>query len=657
MIWSCSAHAFHCCICTYNWLNVVISSIHMFFLVKRALPVCGELKLASHRAMAELLSVHKQAVEKLEDQLTCGVCLQPYTQPKVLHCFHIFCEDCLQRMVNQTAQGQTVECPKCRGSTPLPQNGVPGLQGAFFMSGVSEALSILKGRTCPEKMKCSKCKKCAFTCFCPSCGFICDLCKNYHTLWPELSSHKVIDLSKLALELGYRMPPHSDIQQCTQHRDKQLNLFCEDCKEMICQHCVLSVHENHNYGIAVGVSSSEENGEITHFGRVYDSFKAMPEKCSAEGPGLQVAVAGEISTATVSIVDQKGRDCRLPVDVSCELLSCNGSKEGSVEVQRINKGRYKVSYCAQHDGYHDLQIHVNGSPIPKSPFAVSVISATPISTIKDLKGPQGVAVKSNGQIIVTEHHHTHCVSILSGICGERVRLIGEKDSRDGEMKYPQQVALTDTEDILVCHSSNDQIQVFSPEGEFRKSVGTRGTGELQFKEPRGVAVNPCSKMIYMVDGYNNRVQILNEDYTFSRIFDGCDSSNASEKSFLKLPCRIALDADDNVYVADSGNNRVAVFTSDGEFREFGEKKTTCGKIHTLKSPYSIAIDSDGFVFVGERGKNCVSVFNRDREFLCSFGTKGSKLGQFSWPTDIAVHNGRIYVADYYNHRIQIFQYK
>ena len=86
----------------------------------------------------------RKALRKLEDQLTCGACLQVYPQSKVLHCFHIFCQDCLQPLVKQTAQGQTVECPQCHKATPLPHNGVPGLQGAFFVNGLFDVLDIMK---------------------------------------------------------------------------------------------------------------------------------------------------------------------------------------------------------------------------------------------------------------------------------------------------------------------------------------------------------------------------------------------------------------------------------------------------------------------------------------------------------------------------------
>ena len=52
--------------------------------------------------MAECPSSAKQALEKLSEQLTCPICLDHYTDPKLLQCFHVFCEKCLKPLACQT---------------------------------------------------------------------------------------------------------------------------------------------------------------------------------------------------------------------------------------------------------------------------------------------------------------------------------------------------------------------------------------------------------------------------------------------------------------------------------------------------------------------------------------------------------------------------
>ena len=153
--------------------------------------------------MAET-SPSQEAVQKLEDQLSCRLCLRRYRQPKVLQCLHIFCQDCLQPLVKPTAEGQIVECPQCREATPLPHNGVPGLQRAFFIAGFFDVLDVMK------------------------------------------ESISNISSTKTGLK-------------CSKHPDKLLKLYCETCKEMICDDCQYNkVHRGHDYDLASEVFSNDK---------------------------------------------------------------------------------------------------------------------------------------------------------------------------------------------------------------------------------------------------------------------------------------------------------------------------------------------------------------------------------------------------------------
>ena len=58
--------------------------------------------------MAESQTVAKQALKKLEDQLTCAICLDAFKDPKLLQCFHVYCKDCLQRLVVTDQTGTTL---------------------------------------------------------------------------------------------------------------------------------------------------------------------------------------------------------------------------------------------------------------------------------------------------------------------------------------------------------------------------------------------------------------------------------------------------------------------------------------------------------------------------------------------------------------------
>jgi DNA-binding beta-propeller fold protein YncE len=98
---------------------------------------------------------------------------------------------------------------------------------------------------------------------------------------------------------------------------------------------------------------------------------------------------------------------------------------------------------------------------------------------------------------------------------------------------------------------------------------------------------------------------------------------------FSFPWGVACDSTGNVYVADSGNNRIQVFTADMKFqRKFGCRGEGNGE---LDWPVGVAVDSRGMVFVSE-DQNCrVSVFTTHGQFVASFGKRGKKLGEFQDP--------------------------
>ena len=78
-------------------------------------------------------------LKKFEDQLNCPICLDTYTDPKQLQCNHVYCQQCLVRLVVRDQQGQlSLTCPNCRQVTPVPASGVRGLQPAFRVNQLLE---------------------------------------------------------------------------------------------------------------------------------------------------------------------------------------------------------------------------------------------------------------------------------------------------------------------------------------------------------------------------------------------------------------------------------------------------------------------------------------------------------------------------------------
>ena len=744
--------------------------------------------------MAECPSSAKQALEKLNEQLTCPICLEQFTDPKLLQCFHVFCEKCLKPVAHQTPQGQVVECPNCRQPTSLPQKGVPGLQGAFLIHHLFDIQDILKKVSSPANSKCVKCKKRETTCYCRTCGFLCDLCKQPHLDWDEFSSHKIVSLDQLTEDVTNLVPPVQKVLQCSKHPAKELDLYCETCKEVICRDCILKVHRDHQYDLVTDAFPQQKNvlissiqpaeqqlasvnkalegldtlcGEITNQRQaletrikarirlIHESLEARQEeliaqldqmtqqklknltaqkhqleqvatrlksccgflqeslrtgsqveilamvkpfvqqvtdvtsafkpeslvpeedadlefisseteltqtcqqlgqlaarpvchaKCHVEGPGLHVAIVGEAATATVYVVDQEGRGCQRSVEVSCELVSSDGSRQVRGEAKRARDSQYEISYHPQHRGQHYLHIRVEDKHISGSPFPLSVLNTTPSNIISGVNHPWGLALNNCGHLVVVENGG-HCVSVLSDN-GKDKRSFSGYGSGPYQLDHPCGVALSATGDILVCDQLNHRIHIFSPNGKSVKCVGTKGNGPLQFSYPVGIAVHPHSNKIYIAESGNHRVQILNDDLTFYSTFGSPGSGNGQ----FQRPLNISFDSTGNVYVAESNNHRVQIFTAEGKYiRQFGKRGKGKGE---LDQPKGIAINCNDIVYVSELGNHRISLFTREGDFLRSFGMQGTGPGQFKNPSGIMISNvGVLYISDFSNGRVQVF---
>ena len=181
-------------------------------------------------------------------------------------------------------------------------------------------------------------------------------------------------------------------------------------------------------------------------------------------------------------------------------------------------------------------------------------------------------------------------------------------------------------------------------------MGTYGTGDYQFNNPSGVAVDATGN-VYVADTDNNRIQKFTSSGTFITKW-GTIGTGDSE---FYYPRGVAVDASENVhvYVADTGNNRIQKFTADGTFvTGWGFYGTEDGLFNSL---WGVAVDATGNVYVADLGNDRIQKYTSSGTFITKWGTNGTGGGQFNEPKGVAVEaSGNVYVADYNNHRIQVF---
>ena len=183
--------------------------------------------------------------------------------------------------------------------------------------------------------------------------------------------------------------------------------------------------------------------------------------------------------------------------------------------------------------------------------------------------------------------------------------------------------------------------------EYIREFGSEGQGEGQFVWPTAIALDR-EEQVYVADEWLNRISVFSKDGKCLRTWGKPGSGNGE----LNGPSGMVIGRDDVIFLVDSKNNRVQKFALDGRYLgQFGRSGDGEGEFNL---PWGIALDKDGHVYVADWRNDRIQKFTPDGGWLATCGRSGSGAGQFNRPSGVCVDkDGDIYVADRQNDRVQI----
>lgn len=287
-----------------------------------------------------------------------------------------------------------------------------------------------------------------------------------------------------------------------------------------------------------------------------------------------------------------------------------------------------------------------------------------------------------------------------------VTAIGGYGSGDGQFNQPGDIAFDSSGNMFVADRANYRIQKFTPNGSggwtFAAKVGSLGSGDGQFGGLVGWLAVDSSDNVYVTDSINTRIQKFTNGLVFS----------AKSAALGYVPSGLTIDSSDTLYVCNVGGGTVHKYNSSLAYLSqftVGNQLTgisynvatgnlaicryqngssltvnavrnyTTAGVYTgettppgvstadghfgpnpalpanSQNPYDVTTLSDGVVAATDLYGARIQLFDSSLNFVGTVGSFGTGDGQFSEPRGVGIDaSDNIYVADWGNHRIQVF---
>jgi uncharacterized protein (TIGR03663 family) len=181
-----------------------------------------------------------------------------------------------------------------------------------------------------------------------------------------------------------------------------------------------------------------------------------------------------------------------------------------------------------------------------------------------------------------------------------------------------------------------------------------GSGVLN--RPHGIDLGPDG-LLYVADTNNHRVAVFDTEGNLIRTFG--TQGYAPQPAVLNEPWDVAVAPSGEVYVADTWNHRVVRYTANGTFEsQWGyEGPNVLDDPFAFWGPRGITVDADGRVYVADTGNKRIQVFSDQGSFELQIGSGGTIQGELDEPVGLDVGpDGNLYVADTWNQRIEVFDH-
>lgn len=294
--------------------------------------------------------------------------------------------------------------------------------------------------------------------------------------------------------------------------------------------------------------------------------------------------------------------------------------------------------------------------------------------------PFGVAVDRWGNVYVADAGASNRIrkitpaGVVSTVAG------GAEGFADGpgasaSFNTPSAIALDMAGNLYVADTANNRIRKIAPDATVTTLAGDGNAGfrdgpaaSAQFDAPVGVAVGKDGN-VYVADTYNDRIRRITPGGEVSTLAGGAQPGyrdGPALDALLDTPCALAVSDRGELFIADTGNNRLRKLTPDGQittlpvnFARSGAADTTDAPQTALEAPLGLALTHDGFLYVTEmtRGRIVQIAPDSSARVLAGAGSGfadgPAEQARFNRPAGLVVdRRGTLFVADAANYLLR-----
>jgi len=185
-------------------------------------------------------------------------------------------------------------------------------------------------------------------------------------------------------------------------------------------------------------------------------------------------------------------------------------------------------------------------------------------------------------------------------------------------------------DLNVVIVDGDNLKIYRLDGELRYNVGASGSAEGQLDSPRGVFMG--HDKIYVADTGNRRIQVFSKDGIF---LNSVSNPGGDKPDIFSEPTRVAVDANDDMYVLEKEHKQVLVFAPDHRllYKIGGDADRPL-----FEDIYDIAVDTDNnlYILAAVAGnKTTIQVYSGPSKVI-SFGASSDRATGMDRPVSLSV---------------------